>query len=296
MPCRSVSKVSFWILTFLTMLGIFVTPSFGSPHTPGDRGTLSFAIVPQQSATRLAKIWAPLLQEISERIGKKLVFATTKDIPSFEACLAQGAYDFAYMNPYHYVVFHEKTGYRAFARQKDKLLKGLIVVRNDSPFTKLSDLNGKMIAFPSPAAFGASVIPRAEMVAQNVQFEPRYVKSHDSVYRAVAAKIIPAGGGVIRTFNTVSPDIRAQLRVIFRTDGYTPHAFAAHPNLSSETLQSVLDAFLALSVSSSDLLVPLGMKGLEQAEDKDWDDVRSLGLSRSHTQIEATGQLICHSG
>ncbi|MEM1372163.1 MAG: phosphate/phosphite/phosphonate ABC transporter substrate-binding protein [Pseudomonadota bacterium] len=257
--------------------------------------TVSFGVVPQQSATRLAKNWTPFLKSISEKAGIKVSFATTKDIPSFEACLSKGAYDFAYMNPYHYTVFHDQSGYQAFARQKDKRLRGLLVVRKESAISSLQDLDGASIAFPSPAAFGASVIPRAELAARGVSFKPRYVKSHDSVYRAVSAGHQPAGGGVLRTFNTVPADIRDQLHIVYRTEGYTPHAFAHREDVSSGTLETVKAAMLEIESTQPDLLRPLGMVGLQAAMDADWNDIRNLGLKREQTEIVETGTLKCRS-
>ncbi|MEP4339282.1 MAG: phosphate/phosphite/phosphonate ABC transporter substrate-binding protein, partial [Roseobacter sp.] len=189
----------------------------------------SFGIVPQQSASRLAQVWVPILAQLEKETGYKLKFTTAKDIPTFETCLAGKAYDFAYMNPYHYTVVHETAGYEAFAHQADKKLKGILVARADAQPGDLAQLNQKAIAFPSPAAFGASVIPRAELTAQNIDFDPVYVKSHDSVYRAVALGLFPAGGGVMRTFNNLPDDLKSQLKIIYQTDAYTPHAFTTSP-------------------------------------------------------------------
>ncbi|MEM7212593.1 MAG: PhnD/SsuA/transferrin family substrate-binding protein, partial [Pseudomonadota bacterium] len=173
-----------------------------------DARTLTFGIVPQQSASRLARMWAPLLDRLGADLGIKIRFKTTKDIPTFEACLASGAYDVAYMNPVHYTIFSEAVGYRALAHQSEKRLRGLIVVRKDSPIQTLEDLQGATVAFPSPGAFGASVVPRAEIRGRGIDFEPQYVKSHDSVYRAVIAGLTPAGGGVLRTLNAISDEMR----------------------------------------------------------------------------------------
>ena len=256
---------------------------------------LTVGIVPQQSASRLAKIWVPALNAWSDRSGYKLIFETAKDIPTFEACLAKGAYDIAYMNPYHYTVFHKQSGYKAFARQADKMLKGIIVARQDADAKDLSSLDGGAVAFPSPAAFGASVIPRAELRQMGINFTPRYVRSHDSVYRAVSAGLIPAGGGVLRTFNTVDPEIRDQLKVIYQTDGYTPHAFAARDTLSSEAVEKVFEAMQYTNQEGSEVLTSLGMKGIIGAVDSDWDDVRALNLAASHTDIVDDESLQCHS-
>lgn len=269
-------------------LGAGATRAFAS-----DGETVVFGIVPQQSATRLAQVWVPLLDALSAASGHQLEFATAKDIPTFEACLASGAYDVAYMNPYHYTVFHRSSGYEAFARQAEKRLRGVLVARIDSGIEALDDLDGEVLAFPSPAAFGASVIPRAELRGQSVSFTPRYVQSHDSVYRSVALGLFAAGGGVGRTLGNVPEDLRAQLKVIYRTDEYTPHAFATAPDLPAETRAAIASALL--SIDDEALLDPLGMAGFEAAANGDWDDVRALNLTDGQTQIVEDGSVQCLS-
>ncbi len=254
-----------------------------------------FGIVPQQSASRLAQIWVPMLDRLSQETGLTIRFATTKDIPTFEACLAQGAYEFAYMNPYHYTVYSKVPGYRAFAKQAKKKLRGILVVRKDSTARSIDDLDESELAFPSPAAFGASVLPRAEMRAKGIAHRPKYVKSHDSVYRAVAAGIYPAGGGVLRTFGNIGPDLRDQLRVIYRTDAYTPHAFAAHPAVAAADRDRVAQAMVQLGVAGGALMTSLGMKGIAAADDADWNDVRALGLTKDQTEIVNSGGVQCRS-
>ena len=87
-----------------------------------------FGIVPQQSSKKLARLWTPILQKLSEDTGITLKFATAKDIPTFEQRMADGQYDIAYMNPYHFTVFNESPGYIALAHQSDKRIKGLSLI------------------------------------------------------------------------------------------------------------------------------------------------------------------------
>ena len=210
--------------------------------------------------------------------------------------MARRAYDVAYMNPYHYVVFHERAGYQAIARQKNKKLKGLLVTRKDSTVQGLRDLEGHSIAFPSPAAFGASVIPRAEMARMNVQIDPAYVKSHDSVYRAVADGIQIAGGGVLRTWKTMPQNVRDQLRVFFETDAYTAHAIAVRRKHHETLSEQITEAFLALDNPDAPILKSLGMQGFERAYDADWNDVRDLNLAEGQTDIVKEDVDQCHFG
>lgn len=255
--------------------------------------TLFFGVVPQQAASRLAKIWVPFIDELSAQTDLKISFATMKDIPAFEKCLAQGDYDISYMNPYHYTVFSKQSGYQAIAHQADKKLKGIIVVRNDDAAESLSDLDSRKIAFPSPAAFGASVIPRAEMKAKDIAFDPFYVKSHDSVYKSVAAGIFTAGGGVRRTFNSIPFELRDQLRVVYTTEGYTPHAFAVNPKMSAAKAQAIALAMERMSEDRPDLLKAIGMSGIQTASDAAWDDVRGLNLTSAQTEIAQQGGVKC---
>jgi len=244
--------------------------------------SLSFAIVPQQSASRLAKLWTPIIEELSEKSGLNISFATAPDIPAFEKRLAAGEYDIAYMNPYHYVVYNKSIGYQAAAKARDKRIKGIIVVPKNNNIKQLSDLQNRTLAFPAPAAFAASILTQADLSAQQVTFTPQYVSSHDSVYRSVAKGIYPAGGGVVRTFKNVAPEIRNQLRILWTTKGYTPHAIAAHPRVSSADLQKLQQALLTMEqyAAGKQLLESIKIKGFENAVDSDWNDIRALQLQQ----------------
>ena len=241
---------------------------------------LSFGVVPQQSATRLAEDWGPLLAEVSRRSGVPLTFQTAPSIPLFEERLAKGLYDLAYMNPYHYVVFHAAPGYRAFATEQGRKIKGILVVRNSSPYRKPSDLAGKTVVFPAPAAFAASILPQAEFARLKIPIEARFVVSHESVYRAVASGLQEAGGGIQRTLEASPPDIRAALRVLSETPAYTPHALAAHPRVPADAVARVLTAMASLADDEAGrrLLAPLAFKGITGARDAQWNDIRALKL------------------
>jgi len=243
--------------------------------------TYTFGIVPQQSASKLVKLWGPILQKLSEESGVRIQFATAPDIPTFEQRLKQGMYDFSYMNPYHFTVFNEKPGYQALAKAKDKRIKGIIVVRKDSTISNLKQLENTDMAFPAPAAFAASILPRAHLAASGIKIRPQYVSSHDSVYLNVAKGIYSAGGGVMRTFNNMDQSTKDQLRILWITQGYTPHAIAAHPRVASETAEKIQKALLNLGNSADGemLLKAIKLKGFISASNADWDDVRGLKIN-----------------
>ena len=248
----------------------------------------SFAIVPQQSATELARTWGPLLRTLEARTGLRLSFATAPDIPTFEQRLAAGEYDFAYMNPYHYTVFHQRPGYQVLAKEKDRLLKGILVVRADSPVQRLADLAGQTLVFPSPASFAATVLVRAALSQERIAITPKFVASHDSVYLSVAKGLYPAGGGVTRTFENLAPAVRDELRILWTTPGYTPHAIAAHLRVPPAVAERLREAMLGLDGDPAGraALEGIGFKGIAAAQDTDYDEVRGLRIELLDALVE----------
>lgn len=268
------SPITFMILIGIAWLYISVTA------LANDEQVYSFGIVPQQSAKQLAQNWTPLITHLSKVSGVKLRFATAKDIPTFEARLQEGAYDLAYMNPYHYTVFHQSPGYEAFARQADKRITGLLVVPKDSPFQSIKQLQGSTIAFPSPAAFAASVLPRSKLRQEGIEFTPQYVASHDSVYITVSKGLFPAGGGIERTLRNTTPDVQDSLRILWNTPDYTPHAFASHPRVPTEVRQKIAAAMLNTHEDplGQAALAAINFKAIQPAKDEDWNDIRQLNI------------------
>lgn len=253
---------------------------FAGALQAADPTVITFGVVPQQTASKLARNWRPILRHLSEKTGLKIRFRTAPSIPVFEERLAAGTYDIAYMNPYHYTEFSKNPGYRAFAKAKNKSIRGIIVVRKDSEINHLSDFDQQIMAFPAPAAFAASVLPRAQFALNNIHVTPKYVSSHDSVYLSIARGIYVGGGGVERTLATVSPEIRDQLKVLWTSEPFTSHPLAAHPRLGKEKVDRIAEAMLAMENSETGLLLlkRLAWKGIEGANDERWDDVRGLGL------------------
>jgi phosphonate transport system substrate-binding protein len=260
-----------------------IAASLNSAHAndaAAAKTTYTLGIVPQQSIAELAKDWTPVVVYLSKKTGYNLQFTSAKDIPTFEKRLATGDYDFAYMNPYHYTVFNKAPGYRAVAKELNKKLKGVIVVRKDATYAGLAALSGSPIAFPGPASFAATVLPQAEMRKLDISFTPTYVSSHDSVYLAVARGLYPAGGGVMKTLEGMPQEVQDQLKILWTTPVYTPHPIAAHPRIPEDVAEKLLEALAGMHTDpeAAKLLEAINFKGFERARDKEFDDVRKLNI------------------
>ena len=119
-----------------------------------------------------------------------------------------------------------------------------------------------------------------QLKAKNIHFSPSYVISMDSVYRAVAKGLFPAGQGEARTFGSMEPEIRDQLRILWSADPMPPFTFSAHPRVPPAVLQKIQKAMLEMADNPEgiELLKAVNMKGIAAAHESDYEAVRKLKL------------------
>lgn len=203
------------------------------------------AIVPQFTATVVERSWSPVIKELERLSGTPLSLRYYKNISDFEKGLLGGEIDFAYMNPYHVVMY--KKNYTPIIKDGKQKLSGILVVPIDSKYKNIKELNGKKIAFPSPNAFAASLLIRSQLkYVEKIDFEPLYVNTHTNVYKYVVIGDSDAGGGVNKTLKKESPDVQSRLRVLYTTPQTSPHPFCANKKVPEKTVKNVQQAFLRL--------------------------------------------------
>lgn len=241
---------------------------------------LIFGVVPQFEPRRLHAAWEPILAELERRTGLRFEFATTLTVPDFEKELASGHYDFVYANPFQIV--SQIGGQRYEPLVRDRLpLRGILVVRRDSPLQGPADLDGKVVAMPSPNALAASLVMRADLERiHHATVKPLYVKTHSSVYLHVAKGLADAGGGVEKTLQEQDAAIRDRLRVIYTTRAMPSHPVAAHPRVPKEDREAVRRAFLDLAGTAEGLewLAKVPMKQVVSTSLADYQVLRTWGL------------------
>lgn len=240
-------------------------------------------IVPQFDARKIRKIWLPILRQVEADTGYKFVLRGSPTIPRFEREFNNGEFDFAYMNPYHVLLANKSQGYIPLVRDVGRTLHGVLVVKKDSPIKGLQDLDGKKVAFPAPNALGASLLIRADLQdIYKVQIEPLYVKTHSSVYLNVILGTTAAGGGVQKTLNQQSPDLKSNLRVMYKTREVNPHPFSVHPRVPEPVRKAVQNALLKMgqTAEGKKLLSKIPVKNIGVSTMEDYQSLGGMGLER----------------
>lgn len=226
---------------------------------------------PQSSPEIELHDWTPVIEYLREQTGQLVNLKVYSERKVFEEDLVQGKLDLFFGNPAYAVVGHYLHGYIPLVRSDKKKLKGILVVRKDSPLNSAEQLQGKLIGFPGESAFAASLYVREQLRNHvGIQFNAKYFNSHNNVYRNVLVGNVVAGAGVKRTLDSEPEALRNQLRIIYETPGTSPHPLAAHPRVSAMLRNNISKALLALDETDEGQLMLKNVK-LEKPMAADYD-------------------------
>lgn len=213
----------------------------------------TLAITPQFEYRKLFEIWKPIVAELEKRTGLSFKLITNLSLDEYEQKVRKGKPDFIYANPYLIVKENKSQGYLPLVRDRMPI-RGIVVVRKDSPIRQVSELSGKSVAFPSPNALGAGLLLRADLdQIFHIKVDPLYAKSHTSAYMHVLNGLSDAGGGVEKTLQEQEKPIRDALRVIYTTREAPSLPVAAHPRIPVKIRKKVRRAFLDMATTTEGL-------------------------------------------
>jgi phosphonate transport system substrate-binding protein len=267
-----------WRCTFTRLFGVLLALLLSS--TSALAGTYSIGVAPQFESRRMFVIWQPIIGELEKRTGNQFKLVVPLTVTDFERELEKGTYDFVYANPYHIVRLSQKQAYLPLVR--DRLpLRGILVVRKDSPLRNLKELDGKSLAVPSPNAIGASLLIRADLEHfHGVRMKMVNVKTHSSVFLNVLNGLTEAGGGVEKTLGEQDQPVQDALRVIYTTREMPSHPVAAHSRVDQAAREQVRRALLDLAATPAGkaLLDEVPMKQPVATSIEDYLVLRKWGL------------------
>jgi len=270
-----ISGLDFKVLSTFFLASLLLAPLTASST---ESNTLVFGIYAEGKPAYYKAYWENLIEKISSESGQNIRCETVDSPEEFDEKLSQGAFDFVLLNAHLYTEVHDTIGYRAFAKESGHKDTGVIVVRQDSNIRSLEDLKSKNVAMSDPKWSTSTVFSQAQLNKQGISVNPNYVDNDRSVYHAVVHNEAVAGAGEMDTLNGINPNAHAKLRVIWSSKQYSSNAFAAHPRVSEKKVSLVREALLNLNSDAKGkrLLTNLKFKGIDNASDQEWNDMREL--------------------
>ncbi|MEW5902864.1 MAG: phosphate/phosphite/phosphonate ABC transporter substrate-binding protein [Pseudomonadota bacterium] len=241
-------------------------------------------IHPLHNPKRLVELYGPVIDHLNASIPQAhFRLEASRNYEDFDKKLFSGYFDFAMPNPYQ-TVRSLKYGYHVFGKMgDDELFRGIILVRKDSGIAQVSDLKGKKVAYPSPSALAATLMPQYYLHTHglnvNRDIENLYVGSQESVIMSVLRGHVAAGATwpvPWRTFSQEHPAEAAQLEVRWQTEMLPNNGWVVRQDVPLALTESVGRALVDLSDTAGGraTLTRLGITHFEAANDEIYLPVR----------------------
>jgi len=243
--------------------------------------------VPRLSTAELQTMYNPLAEYLAKEIGEKVTIVVPKDFEAFKDAVKTGKMDIGFSNPLIYVQMKNKTNIEPLALSSEvksgTRLRGIIIVRKDSGFSKVQDLKGKKFVFVDKDSaagyvFQMLLLNKAGLdVDKDISLLP-FAKKHDNVTSAVFNKTADAGGIREDELDKAKDKLDiAQLRILAYTDYFPNWPLFATAKLNPGLSAKIKAALLKLKPNdpqNEKILGPARLTGFVPVADKDYDDLR----------------------
>lgn len=201
--------------------------------------------------------------------------------------------DVAAINTFGYVLAHEKYGAEArlvTVRFGETTYKSQFLVRSDSGIKKLSDLDGKKIAFVDPASVSGFLLPLKYLKDQGVKpKETVFAMRHDNVVSMIYQRQVDAGAtfysppaeGEIqdarRLVKAQYPDVADKIKILELTSPIPNDPVIFRKDMPEEMKATIVRSLIRFAQTEEglDVLKKLSsVTGLSPTSDHDYDATR----------------------
>jgi len=232
------------------LLGVLLLIVGGRPAASDDK-PLVLGVFPSMTAKQTIEIYRPLASALEKHLRRSVVVYSARDFTTFVARTRQGEYDILLTAPHLAWLARQDTGYRPLLKYAQPV-RGLLVVRSDSPFDEPDKLRGRTIAMADPIALAVLAI-RAELAAHGLTHGIDYRTTDSGTHTNAVLQVI--NGRVdaavlgLHPYNLTPPELRQQLRVLAETPALSSLMYLTHPRLRDTEAQAIRNALLRFAAT-----------------------------------------------
>jgi len=272
-------RVAFFLI-FLQLFGISLVYA--------DNGALDVGIFPRRGIKITHTMQKPLMDYLSEKIGRPVNLHVSKDFATFWKAFIDGQYDLVHFNQYHYLLAHERLGYEAILRNVEfdtPYVSSVIITRKDSGINRLSDLRGKRIMFGGgPQAMMSYILPHwllqqaglskgdyTEITAKNPP--SALIATYKGAADAVGTGSVVLKMGLVQKIIDVD-----KMKIIKKTEAISFLPWAVPGDMEQELRDKIQHALSTLESTEKgrDILKKVRVSRFEKAVDADFDSARDF--------------------
>jgi phosphonate transport system substrate-binding protein len=217
-------------------------------------GTLTFTVVPYDTAVKLSEDYGPMATYLAKKIGvAQGHFFPVADYAGVIAALRSGQVDVAYLSSFPYALASGRMHLTPLAMpwvRGDLMYHGIVFVRRESPIHTIDDLKGRTFAFGDPGSTSGYLLPRRLLETHGIPLSAlkRYYNAGDAnaVVAAVENGTADAGAAYNLVFEVAykeHPEKTSQMRVVARTEDIPNGIYVAREGLPAAQIDALKQAF-----------------------------------------------------
>lgn len=261
--------------------------------------TVRFAVHPLHNPSKLTEAYQPLVEHLNRAIpSARFELEASRDYQAYEAKFRARTPEFLLPNPWH-TLEAMKVGYRVVAMAGDAAdFKGIFIVRRDSKLRTPADLKGRKVAYPSPTALAACIMPQWFLHERgldvNKDIGNRYVGSQESsIMNAYLGEVAAAATWPPpwRAFQKDRPKEAAQLKVIWETPPLMNNSVMARDDVPKALVDQMRDQLYRLHETEAGRAILAGMETarFHAADDASYAPVRDF-VARFEREVRPVEQ------
>ena len=244
--------------------------------------TYYFGVLNQRSVLLTAEYWNPILRYVSERSGVPLELRMGKTAIDTTAMTVRGEFAFVLTN-HLFTPVRDRLGYRVIARPDSPDIQACIAVRNDSSFRSLSDLDARIVVFPSHEAFVGYWVPMDALLKSGIKVQAVFGGNQEGAISQLQGGVAEAAAVNSQVLENYGRRENFRYRVIWKSEPYHDLPIMVNPSVPKSKAESVRNALIGmhndpegrkvLETSAALLKLPQPV-GFVSAEDRDYDNYR----------------------
>jgi phosphonate transport system substrate-binding protein len=274
------SRVVRSLVCVFILAGLIQTPA----QAADSDGTLVFGFLPFLSTQRLITRFKPLVDQLSDEIGRPIRIETAPDYAEFLKRTRAKRYDILFTAPHFYYLANEQSGYQVIVRVNATDLKAIIVATRASHIATISELKGRRVAMPDFLSL-AAVLTRDYLRSAGVDPDKdvTIIKTP-----SLNAALLTAYNGVadaaclmVPPYQHASDEIHKAMVTLAITPGFPHMPIAVASSLQPELVQKLTQALILLNQSSKGraLLKKLGWpKGFVGTNNSEYAPLKKIVL------------------
>lgn len=276
----------------LAALAVGLTTVAMQPALTTGQTKLTMVFVPSRETDIVLFSGQQIGRMLSVALGIPVEAVVSTSFSAAIEAMCAGRADIGALNPFGYVLAHQKCGVELAAvslRLGLPFYRAQISVAADANINKIEDLRGKRFAFVDPASTSGYLFPAAML--KKMGFDPDrffsqtvFAGSHPNVILAIYRGQVDGGASFEDARTNVQaqfPDVMQKVKVLTYTNPIPNDTWSLNPKLSPALKARIKDRLLRIAATAEGKEALRNLYSIEGLTDKielTTDQVRSLGI------------------